>query len=684
AGTVTLRISPSAEISAVNVNAATADFTKREEKINASASLQRISVRVPSVAVGGTLTATIDYKLNVKENSGSGLITPAGAQFLPLSFWYPTPNSWYFARGADHAPFRINVTGPTDVSWLSSGADSGAAFDSTVAGQPFFVGGSWDAVKGDGTTVYTPKGVTGAPARAGELASLASEMKAFVSGFLGTEAAAPLRIVAVRRGSGFSNGGTVLVDEGVFRRQKIDSLTAMTIAESVAKLFIGGVIPVSGDGQGVLREGLPRFLATQFLESKYGKDVADVERMRQRNGYAAVVSRDSPLATVAPLDDYYYPEVANKGAMIWRLLAKKVGNDEFTNTFRSIAKSGHMDLAGVRSSFSTQKDFLDYAFDKVTDMNLLVGLPQVNGAETKVALRNTGSVDATVSIVATSVSGEKLSASTTVRATSFGDVSFKTTNKIAKVEVDTEKLYPQIDYSDDVAPRETTDSDLLLAVKKNFDKQDYANGEKTARSVLRDYPRFDDVRIFLGRSLLSAGNTTEAEKEFHAVLDEKLPSARSLAWANVGLGEIAAKAGQNGPAAKFAEGAILADAEYGASLAARNLRNRIKAATPIDDGVKAFFAQFDKAAAGNRKAEIDALVVPGDVAKFASGISGQTEQWQSQVTQVDRIDANNAWAEANLSIKLLNKEPESGLVVFRLSKIGGSWKLSSVDMFEVR
>jgi len=280
--------------------------------------------------------------------------------------------------------------------------------------------------------------------------------------------------------------------------------------------------------------------------------------------------------------------------------------------------------------------------------------------------------------------GEKMSAPTTIKATSFGEVTFKTANKIAKVEIDTDKLYPQIDYSDDVAPRETTDSDLLLAVKRNFDKQDFANAEKMARSVLRDYPRFDDVRILFARSFLAEGNNTEAEKEFRAVLDEKLPSARSIAWANVGLGEIAAKSGQNGPAAKFAEAAILADAEYGASLAARNLRNRIKAATPMDDGVKAYFAQFDKAAAANRKAEIDALVVPGDAAKFASGISGQTEQWQTQITQIDRIDTNNVLVETSLNIKLLNKEPESGMAVFRLSKIGGNWRLSSVDMFEVR
>jgi len=684
ASTLTLRISPAAEISGVNVGGSTAEFSKREEKINAAASLQRFAIRIPSVAPGGVVTATIDYKLTIKDNSGLIAMSPANAQFLPLSFWYPTPNSWYFARGADYAPFRMNVAGAHGLTIVSSGTESSGAFDGTVAGQPFFVAGNWDVVNANGVSVYVPKGVSGDQSRPAELAAFASEAKTFVSNFLGVTATTPIRVVGVRRGSSFSNGGTILVDEGVFRRQKFDSQAAMNVAESVAKLFVGGAITVNGDGQGVLREGLPRYLATQFIESKYGKEVADIERMRQRNAYAAVVSRDSPLGSVAPLDDYYYPEVANKGAMIWRLLAKKVGADEFANSFRSSSKDGHLDLAAVRNSFATQKDFLDYAFDRITDMNLLVGLPQVNGADTRVALRNTGTVDATVTIVATMVTGEKMSAPTTIKATSFGEVTFKTANKITKVEIDTDKLYPQIDYSDDVAPRETTDSDLLLAVKRNFDKQDFANAEKMARSVLRDYPRFDDVRILLARSLASVGNNTEAEKEFRAVLDEKLPSARSIAWANVGLGEIAAKSGQNGPAAKYAEAAILADAEYGASLAARNLRNRIKGGTSMDEGVKAYFAQFDKAAAANRKAEIDALVVPGDAAKFASGISGQTEQWQTQITQIDRIDMNNVLVETSLNIKLLNKEPESGMAVFRLSKVGGNWKLSSVDMFEVR
>ena len=63
-------------------------------------------------------------------------------------------------------------------------------------------------------------------------------------------------------------------------------------------------------------------------------------------------------------------------------------------------------------------------------------------------------------------------------------MTFKTPAKITRVEIDTEKLYPQIDYSDDVAPKEFSESDPLLAVKSLFDKQDFAGAETTARTVL--------------------------------------------------------------------------------------------------------------------------------------------------------------------------------------------------------
>jgi hypothetical protein len=684
ASTLTLRISPSAEISAITINGSTVDFTKGEEKINAGNSLQRVAIRMPSVQPDATISAVVDYKLNVKENSGLNAVSPAGAQFLPLSYWYPTPNSWYFSRGADYAPFRVQVNS-NGQTIVSSGTEVSGAFDQKFGGQPFFAAGTWDVVNSNGIAVYLPKGAGAEEQkRAGELATLASEAKAFTSKLLGNAPDSPVRIVAVKRGGGFTSGGTIFVDDSVFRRSKIDSQTAVNIADAVAKMWLGNSVAITGDGSGVIREGLSKYIATQFIESKYGKDVADAERLRQRIVYASVSRRDSPLNVVSPLDDYYFPEVANKGAMVWRLLAKHVGTDAIYTAVRSSMQDGSVSLPELRSAFSTEKEFLDVMFDQVTDTNLQAGLPQTTGGETKVALRNTGAMDATVDVSAILANGERMSAPSTIRAKSFGEVIFKTTNKITRVEVDTEKLYPQLDYSDDVAPREFTDSDLLLAVKRFFDKQEFANAEKTARSVLQILPRFDDVRILLARSLLALGRNADAEKEFRAVLDEKLPSSRSLAWANVGLGEIASKSGQTAQAVKFANEAIRADAEYGASLAARALRKRLNAAGGVDESVRTFFSQWDKAAVSNRKADLDALVLSGEVNKFANGISGQTVEWKTQVLHTDNIDANTVVAETSMSVKLLNREVETGTAVYRLTKVGGGWRLSAVDIFEVR
>jgi tetratricopeptide (TPR) repeat protein len=683
ASSLTLRISPSAEVASVKMNGGTADFSKGEEKVG-SGTLQRIILRGVSVPAGGNLSVEVTYKLKVDENTGLSALSPVGSQFLPLSFWYPTPNSWFFARGADFAPVRLQVNSVNGLTVASPGTESGA-FEQKLNGQPFFVTGSWDAVNASNVSVLLPKGASADEQKRGqELAALATEAKAFTANLLGTAPDAPLQIVAVRRGSGFSSGGTILIDENVFRRQKIDVLTAMTVAEAVAKMWLGGTVKVEGDGGGVIREGLSRFIATQFLESKFGKEIADIERLRQRTAYAAVVKRDAPLMTVSPLDDYYYTTNANKGAMIWRLLAKKLGQDEFFNVIRANIKDGAVDLAKLRGAFSSQKDFLDYAFDQITDMDLIIGLPQVNGSNAKMALRNSGSVDAVVDIVATTDDGKKLRASATIPAKNFGEVSFNTTSKIVRVEVDGDKLFPQLDYSNDIKPVEIDESDLLLFAKKPFDKQDFVTAEKNARLVLRDNPRYDDVRVLLARALLAQNRTADAEKEFRAVLDEKLPTARSLAWANVGLGEVSVKSNQNAQAIQYFNEAIKADADFGATLAARQDKVKANASLNNDEGIKAFFAQFDKAAISGRKADLEALVLSGEIPRFAGGIGGQAQEWTTRIVQIDKTDATHAVVETNLNIKMLNKSSESGTAVYRLTLVGNNWKLSGVDMFEVR
>lgn len=685
ASRLTLRIAEKAEVTDVKVNGSAADFSKGLEKIDSVRNLQRAIVRLPSIAPDGTVSVEVNYKLRVDENSGLGAISPVGSQFLPLSFWYPTPNSWFFVRGADYAPFTLKINSPNNMTILSSGRENGGSFDQSLYDQPFFIAGRWDKLDAGSVTIYMPKGAgANEQQRAQELAKLASDARDYTSSLLGSLPETPLRLISAKRGAGFSGGGTILIDDSVFRRQKIDSQTALTIAESIAKIWLGNSAAVSGEGYGAVREGLSRYVATQFIEQKFGKDVADVERLKQRTAYASIARRDAPLSLVSPIDDFYYAATANKGSMIWRLLAKKIGNDEFFRLIKQTAEDRSISLSEIRSKLSSQSELLNYAFDQVTDVNLLVGLPQTTGGETKVALRNTGSIDVTVDVVAALANGEKTSTTVTLRPKSFGEVNFKTGAKINYIEIDSEKLYPQTEYTDDVAPREFDNSDLLLVVKRDFDRQDFVTAEKKAKLVLSDFPRFDDVRILLGRSYLAQNKLSEAEKEFRAVLNEKLPSARSLAWANVGLGDVYAKNGKTVEAAKHYNEAIRADAEYGATLAAQNGRNKFAGSESVNSSIIDFFSRFDKAAISNQKAQLDDLIVAGEITKFAGAITGQAQQWNTKVLNVDQIDENTFLVETSVNLKLLNRSPESGRAVYRLVKVENNLKLNSVDIFEVK
>jgi tetratricopeptide (TPR) repeat protein len=682
---LSLRISDKAEVSNVTVNNATATFNKREEKLGANRTLQRLVVSMPDIAPNATTTVSVDYKLKVDENTGLNSISSLGSQFLPLAFWYPTPNSHFFTRGADFAPTRLAITNPAGETVIAPGKQAAASFDQALNIQPFFITGSWDTVESNGVSVYLPKGAAADERkRAEELAALANAAKTFTAGLLGNAPDTPLKIVAARRGGGFSDGGIVLLDYGIFRRQKIDSFTAMKIAESMAKVYLGNAVQVRGDGYGVIREGLPRFIATQFIEKQFGKEAADMERLRQRTAYASVARRDTALTQVSPIDDFYFASVTNKGAMIWRMLAKTLGEQQFFNLLRTQIQGGALTLESLRSAFLAQKAFLDYQIDQPTDMNLLAGLPQSSGAETKIALRNLGSIDATVNVTGTTANGEKLTTQVTVPAKSFGEAVFKTSSKIVRTEIDPEKYYPQVDFSDDVAPREFNESDAIAVIKRAFDKKDFPVAEKSARTALQTYPHFDEARMWLGRVLLAQGKTAEAEREFRAVLDEKLPTAQSLAWANVGLGEVALKSNQNAQALNFFNKAIESGGDGSAVFNARAGRNIAQPNAAIDETVRAFFAQFDKAAVSGRRADLDAMILTGEIPKFSSGIGGQAQSWATRLLQVDKLDANTVLAEVKLDIKILNRDPESGTAIYVLSKVGSGWKLGGVESFEVR
>ncbi len=683
ASTLTLRISPSAKVSAVTVDGASHDFSGGEEKLAGTRTLQRVILRLPSVRPGATVQIAVSYTLTVKDNGDAAVFSPPASHLLPLSFWYPTPTNWYYSRGGDFAPFSVRVKGPAGRQVVSSGTEAGSGgFDTKAASQPFFAVGDWTAIEANGVQVFAPKssGETG-KARSNELAAVFSEAKAFAEKFLGPSPNAPLKIVSVRRGEGFADAGVVFVDEAVFRRPKVDAVTVQNIAEAAAKLSLAA--KARDDGFGVVSEGLSRYIATQFIGERYGAPVADAVRARQRAAYSAVVGRDIPLGIVSPLDDVYFGEVANKGAMLWGLLDKFVGRTAFNKAIADSLADGVFNLDDVRSNFPTQKDLIAYFLEKPTEMNLLAGLPQAGAGETKVALRNSGPIDVTVNVRATTAAGAALDAPVTLKAASFGEVTFKTPEKIVRTEIDTEKLYPQNVYFDDVAPKVFDDNDPIAGVKSLLDQKKFDNAARAAKDILKALPAYDDVSIQLARAYLGLANYTEAEQQANAVLAAKLPTARSMAWAMEIRAEVAAKGNRTSDALALVKQTIVFDGDYGASYAARKLRTSLGGTTKIDPAIKDSFAKFDAAAVAHKKAEVLSMVMPGEITRFAENLSGSAAKWQTTVTQVDQIDDTECLVETNLSTQLLTGPEQSGLAVFRMIKVDGAWRLAGVEIFEV-
>lgn len=696
----TFRIANKASIKSVTVAGAAANFRAVTETYG---NLQRITVTLPnSVASGGTLVLNVSYSLPVESNTGLAAISPIGSQFLPLAFWYPAPNTPFTIRGADTAPVHLVVNGSNIVSsGIEKPGGSSTVHEQALFAQPFFVQGDWDKLEGTSEnkniTAYLPQGATADEKKQAEaLVNLAAGARAYYAGLLGPGPDVPIRLISVRRGAGFNDGGTILVEPGAFRRTKIDSATALLISEAVSRLWLGGQTPIRGDGGGLLRDALTRFLATQFIEKQFGRDAAQAEMLRERLAYSIVAKKDAPLARVTPLDATYFSSVPNKGAMVWRLIDQSVGHDNFMSTLRGLLQAGKgnvtgINLAALRSALVERggeriKTLLDQQLDQVTDLDLMIGLPQQRGGEWVAALRNLGSTEALTTVRATTESGEQLSVAVTVPARNFGEAVFKTPAKLVRLEIDPDKLYPQLDYSNDSYPRVRDLQDALSEATRLYGGQDYVKAEAVAREILAAAPNMQEARTVLARALLGQNRIDEAEKLFRRALEETLPTPAALAWANIGLGEIALRKGQAAEAAKRFNDAVRAEAEYASSLAAR--AGRIKAETAantqqVDGAVRAFIAQLDQAIISGKKAELESRIVSGELVRFINGVVGtQPELWQTRVLRTQQLDANLVAADVSLDTKELGRQ-RSGTAVLLLARAGGGWKLLGIDLFEV-
>ncbi|HEX8160576.1 MAG TPA: hypothetical protein VF538_01655 [Pyrinomonadaceae bacterium] len=696
----TARVNAAAEIKSASANDAAARFVKRTET---RTQLQQITVTLAApVAPGGVVKVAFDYTLPLQNNSGLAALSAEGAQFLPLSVWYPSPNSPVSVRGADTAPVRLTVNAAGGESVVSSGQASGATFDQKLSAQPFFVAGRWDAVEGAGeargVTALLQRGATAdEKKRAEALTAYAAAARAYFAAALGGPPDAPVRLVAVNRGAGFDMGGTILVEPAAFRRAKLDSATALLVAESIARLWIGGATPVRGAGAGVVREGLTRLLAVEFIEKQLGAEAAESERLRERVAFAAIARRDVPLSQMTPGEPNYLTLASNKGAMVWRLAERTLGREVFMNVVRAQLQSGRageLTLASLRDALAAAggerlKPVLDAELDQPTLTDLLVGLAQQREGGWSAALRNTAPFDVTVAVAARTDRGERLTSEVALKASDFGEAIFKTASRVVGVEVDPDKLYPQTDYDNDDAPRRAALDATLDEATRALTAQDYARAESRARDLLARQPLMQDARILLARALLEQNKLADAEREFRAAADSPLPLAQTLAWSAIGLGEISLRKGQAAEAARLFGEAVRDEGGYPPTLAARAARLRAEAAQgasapPVDEPVRAFFTQFDQAVKGGRKTDLDALIVPGELSIFAKGIVGsQPEIWQTKVLRTEALGGDRVAADVQITARTLGRD-QSGSAVLVLTRAGGRLMLAEIPIFEVR
>ena len=113
--------------------------------------------------------------------------------------------------------------------------------------------------------------------------------------------------------------------------------------------------------------------------------------LRERLAYSTVAKRDGPVARVTPLDGTYYSSVPNKGAMVWRLVESNLGREAFINILREQLQAGKANAAGVnltalRGALTARggeklKTLLEQQLDQITDLDLMIGMPQARGGD---------------------------------------------------------------------------------------------------------------------------------------------------------------------------------------------------------------------------------------------------------------------------------------------------------------
>lgn len=721
-------VNQKAKVQAMKVNESTVTFKTAEDLRNTSL---RVSTDITTViATAREFDVELSYSITA-DRSPSLHVSKGESVLLPGSFWVPVVHTPYAEHGADSAPMSLTVSAPAGLKVISSGIrKSENSFEQSMAAQPFFVVGDYEVITRGGDAypieVYLPRGSSEAGQQQGQrLAAEAERIVAYYVKYFGVAATAPFRIIATQarqlstattdafsqtREASFATVGAVTVDDNLFRRDLLDLGTIESLAGAAARSWIDGQVLLRGRGTGMLRDALPVYLTAQYIGERFGEAQRMESYDRYRRAYAAIARNDAPLLMQSLLDRNYTTSVYNKGALVWRMIEKLVGKQTFDNVLRESLNRSRVDVlslsewrstlcglsrcANLKNSFlasGANRKLVDEIFTNWIDTLVLpdfaIGQPQKAGVGVESTVANFGTGDVTIEVLAVTDKGEKLRQNVTVKASEYGSVQFPAGTNITTIEADPDKLYLQSDYSNDIYPRQPSESESFGKSNLAFSKNDFAAAEAGAREALKASPNAPTLQALLGRALLAQNKGDEAAKIFDAVLKSEPLPIQAYGWANQGLAEIAMKKNNPAEAAKRFRLAASADIDAATTIAARDgalKAERSANAIKIPEDIRAFLQKFDAAILQSTADAVNQYVELGNLKRFASSlVVRKPSTWVTEALRTEDWDASRTAVDVTLKIKIEGKD-YSGRAVYVISRAGGRIILSEVPVFDVK
>ncbi|HEX8091990.1 MAG TPA: hypothetical protein VF762_24280, partial [Blastocatellia bacterium] len=451
------RLTKLAKVTAATVNGAAAQVETADDRRVTSLNQIIITPQTPLTG-GATATVEVSYRIEAPETSPLIHIYPGEVLLAPEAIWVPMPSTMFALYGPNTAPITIAVTVPPGAGNLrpaSAGAVKGDAagqtvtFDQSLNSLPLIVAGGFDhpvtAERGGvKVEIYAQQGVTAGAADLAaaqpsrvivtRLSDEAGRVIDFLTKMLGpAPTGATFRIISSARANNIAVPGVLVLSEQTLRRDTLAEATIESLADAIARIWVDGRARVRGQEQrsaqenrpaqrgrsaAFLRDSLPRYLAALYFEERFGKEAGRDAFARMRWSYTPVAQsgRDAELAVQTAALPTYGAAVFAKGPLVFRMIAEAMGRDKLMAAIKGMLAGGQTKVvtpddlraALVKSGGPEVEKIFQQWVDTVVEPDIIIGspLPSDKPGAQRVNLRNLGTGDVTVSVLAVTASGK--------------------------------------------------------------------------------------------------------------------------------------------------------------------------------------------------------------------------------------------------------------------------------------